>query len=331
MNSNEIKTGEKQPDAVIEINPQPLDGLEHPKVEVIFEDTGVASSTDIINFPISKTPRMRALENQLNEPIEDVLYRLYDREKHSIRELTHVLGVDDQTIVSWLKRVHIPQRTQEESTRLAASKSKRVTPLTRDTESGRKRIASLKRTWQQRHTELNARVHSPEVDKRRLQTKRQKYASDPNTLQRVRDVAKKAHEASMESLQERRRTAFGDNIQQKLQRMIYGEGMSIDEIEELTGFSKDTLYRMCEQSNISLRLHHSRDTLDAYMDINTRLWENPATLQVLSEKEKEIITSRFLNEDRIPSLEDIAREKGVTRQSIQKIEKRALRKLGSAH
>ncbi len=131
----------------------------------------VFSSSDPIQSPTRKTPKMLEIETRFGEPIEVLLRRLYDQGM-GIEDIGVFVGLGkpgNKTPALWMKKFGIPSRSRNDAMTIAMQdpmKRDRVKKGTINAIS--KRVASVKAYW--RHLAPDEKEKRVEASSRKIRT-----------------------------------------------------------------------------------------------------------------------------------------------------------------
>ena len=249
---------------------------------------------------MKKTSRMLLVEEKFGEPIEDLLRRLYEDEHRSISQMAQILDMEIRTTHSWLIKANVSVRTIKEASQIV---------------------------WAERKDEIIAKMHTSESAIKRSESHKKRLTEDPGELEKIRASVKQAHEAHIQKAHLRREFAFGKDVAQTLFDMHQNQGLTAEDIAKGTPYSPDRIINMMRTYNIPYTERSFAVSVLKFQEVHQRLWSNPQAVQVLRDREKEVISKRFFTDGPIPSLDNIAQEMGVTRERVRQIESSAIEKI----
>jgi predicted DNA-binding transcriptional regulator AlpA len=279
---------------------------------------------------LQKTPRMLSVEQTFGEPIEIMLNRWYTHEQRTLRDIEASTGVSRKTLSQWLTHVGIQQRTQHENLKLLWQKQPNSFYQFRSNpETEQRRIEAVRLAYKERKDEIAAKIHAGDSDKKRSDSQKRRYVEDPGARQKAREYLQRATEVKNENTQRRMKTVFGNDIAVTLFDLHQNQGLIVADIANNTGYTEDWIHERIKEHTIPYTARTQIRSVRKFQEVHKRLWENPQSFQQLKDKEKAIIYSRFLTDGPIRSLEEVAKELGITRERVRVIEDRAIEKIRS--
>lgn len=268
------------------------------------------------NVAPCKTKRMLQIEEAVGEPIDEYLRSLYLGELKTMRQVGEELGLSLCSLKEWFEKFNIPTRTYTEASALRV----------RTPESEKRRIEAVRIAYKKHKDEILSKIHTEESNRRRSISLKHRFATDENALQQTRANMKAAKDVYLRSLERKRNDIFGKEAQ-FLYEMHIGQGLTIEEIALKTGYSAVGIFNLMRKNNIPRIPKTHKQTIHSYQLIMEALWKNPDALSRLPKKQEEVIMRRFLTDGRVPTLQEVANEMGITRQAVNLYEEKAINKI----
>lgn len=261
-----------------------------------------------------------------------ILDTLYTVCELSVGQISKATGTSIQFIYNQLLLLGIPPRTRSQAGVIRFREDEKMgRPFSRRSpESEKRRIEGVRRAFQERKDKIVDKIHASGSDKKRSESLKRRFATDPGYRESNIRFARKAARANHNKAVEHQHSLFGGNRRQGLVLMHYGEGLSIAEIAQKTGYSEERIYNFFHEEGIRATTPDSGwfDKFKKFSTLLPSLWEDPSLFRTLNPNEQYIIRRRFLSEGPTPTLEEVGKELGLTRQRIKQLEDRAIYKLG---
>ncbi len=253
---------------------------------------------------VKKSPRMLEIEETIGENIEEYLTRTYVHEGMSGIEISEELAVGAPVVYGWMRKSSIPLRSKTESAMLANPK----------------RSQSIRNAWSDRRAEITAKIHTPESDRKRSESIKRHYDENPSLREYRRKVFTKYAEKRWSEV-------FGDSIPARLHHMHHIEGLSVEDIAHVTGYSEANIRILASRHGVSIVEKTHKASVRRFQEVQERLWSNPEAFGTLQDNEKHVIFERYMREGVIATLDQVGKEMGVSRARVGQLEKSALRKI----